>query len=91
MVAKTLVLSSDLVQAIQYDGKNKDEVIKFLGDLPYVQHSDDSLCVVDLSIYQSQTIVCVGDYIIRDSNGNYDCISKEQIEYDYVVVSTDKV
>ena len=92
MVVKTLALISNTVKAIQYDGTNKDDILDFVNNLPCIQYWDDkSLCITDLSIYQSQTIVSVGDYIIKNQYGNYDCIPKEQIKSDYVVVSTDKV
>ena len=86
---------TSIVEALQWNGYNLQEVKDFTGsnaDVEYGANNDNDV-VADIIIHTNGCDVRLkkGDYIIKNQYGDYDCISKEQIKSDYVVVSTDKV
>lgn len=72
-----------VVEALQWDGSNYDEAMRFLGGTPknVLTGPDKSLWLHEP---ESRTVVPFEGWIIKDSDGYFDFLSKESFEKKYI-------
>lgn len=71
----------DSVEAIQWDGKNTDDVVKLATGLEIIQGADTSKLPIQTATGLKEANV--GDYFVKDEQGNVNIVSEADFKNDY--------
>lgn len=89
-MVKKYMGNPEIIEAIQYTGDNMQEILDYTGKEAVLIQHETMLCY-DGS-YRFESVIHVGDYIIKDGFGDFKICGKRQFEdiYEYEEIKETK-